>query len=136
MDQPDQDGDGLADELEQRFGSDPSLSDTDADGLGDLAEFSADIYASTDPRRSDSDQDGLVDGLDALPLDPIADNPRGSPTIDGAVTEGEGWTLLSERPAFLPGMRRPALRPRSGPWPPGTTPFCTWASRALRPRSR
>ena len=31
---------------EKRFGSDPTKTDTDGDGLDDLSEFCADIYRS------------------------------------------------------------------------------------------
>lgn len=88
----DRDGDGLADDDprlpldEVRFGSDPGSHDTDGDGLGDLGEFTSDIYLGSDPRNSDTDRDGIPDGADRYPTVAIAtavsyaDAP---PVIDG-----------------------------------------------------
>ncbi|MGL5830225.1 MAG: hypothetical protein ACRC0L_11740, partial [Angustibacter sp.] len=56
----DSDGDGLPDEQEKRFGSDPNLADTDGDGLVDTEE----LRAITDPRKDDSDGDGRDDAAD------------------------------------------------------------------------
>tara|TARA_Y100000589_G_scaffold84966_2_gene78950 strand:- start:75352 stop:92235 length:16884 start_codon:yes stop_codon:yes gene_type:complete len=46
----DSDEDGLSDELEATFGSDPQLSDTDGDGLSDLQEYNL----GTDPQVPDN----------------------------------------------------------------------------------
>ncbi|MEQ6899922.1 Stk1 family PASTA domain-containing Ser/Thr kinase [Nocardioides sp. YIM 152588] len=66
----DRDGDGLSDEEEKAFGSDPKKADTDTDGLDDLAEREA----GTDPNNPDTDGDTARDGpeVDAGsdPLDP------------------------------------------------------------------
>lgn len=70
----DADGDSLPDDDprlpidERRFGSDPALKDTDGDGLDDLGELTANIYAASDPRKADTDGDGLADGADPYPL--------------------------------------------------------------------
>jgi len=55
----DQDNDGLSDEEEQSFGTDPLSTDTDQDGLTDKEEVK--IY-QTDPLNPDTDGDGLKDG--------------------------------------------------------------------------
>lgn len=54
----DTDGDGLADELENLYGSDPQTADTDGDGLTDYQEC-ADL--GTDPSKADTDEDGVSD---------------------------------------------------------------------------
>ena len=53
----DSDGDGLTDDLEAVFGSDPQSADSDGDGLSDAEE----LVAGTDPNNSDTDGDGLSD---------------------------------------------------------------------------
>lgn len=58
--------------------TDPSLFDTDGDGVGDGAE----ITAHLDPRSRDSDGDGLVDGSDpdpSVPTDLTDTNKDGVP---------------------------------------------------------
>lgn len=55
---PDSDGDGLPDSFEvATAGFDPSLGDTDCDGLTDYWE----AFYGTNPARKDSDGDGLTD---------------------------------------------------------------------------
>lgn len=55
---PDKDGDGLRNEEEKRFGTDPKVADTDGDGLDDFAE----IYTyQTNPVSADTDQDLVTD---------------------------------------------------------------------------
>jgi hypothetical protein len=55
---PDADHDGLADNFEIAWGSNPNLADSDADGLNDNAE----LQMGTNPNNPDSDGDGLTDG--------------------------------------------------------------------------
>lgn len=59
----DTDGDGLSDEEEAAYGSDPLNQDYDADGLLDGVEVNE---YGTDPLNNDSDGDGLLDGAEAL----------------------------------------------------------------------
>jgi len=70
---PDTDGDGLSDEFEKGWGSDPSQRDPDGDGLSDFAEWTLD----TKPRNADSDGDGYADGEDLAFGDPLAWNEGG-----------------------------------------------------------
>lgn len=58
---PDSDDDGWRDGDEVAHGSDPLKRDTDGDGLGDLDEFS---NYHTDPINSDTDGDGYNDGTE------------------------------------------------------------------------
>ena len=62
----DSDGDGLSDDQEKRFGTDPLDPDTDGDGLTDRDE----ILRGTNPLDADSDGDGILDGGDNCPLIP------------------------------------------------------------------
>lgn len=81
----DPDGDGVPNQIEKQFGTDPNQADTDGDGLDDKAEtteyrsrgvdpldpdpdgdglndYAEVIRFGTDPSRADSDRDGLMDG--------------------------------------------------------------------------
>ncbi len=69
---------------EVRFGSDPSLPDTDGDGLDDLAEFMAGIYRGSDPQKADTDGDGIEDKVDPFPLHRISHEiPFFTPQFEG-----------------------------------------------------
>jgi parallel beta-helix repeat protein/predicted outer membrane repeat protein len=57
----DSDGDGLTDEGELVYGTDPFDQDTDDDGLSDGEEV---LTFSTDPLNVDTDSDGLQDGTE------------------------------------------------------------------------
>jgi hypothetical protein len=79
----DTDGDGLSNEDEDTYGSDPEVPDTDGDGIedgeevdagmdptstdsdGDLAEDGDEIEYGTDPTDADSDGDGVPDGQES-----------------------------------------------------------------------
>ncbi len=68
---------------EARFGSSSASKDTDGDGLDDLAEFMAGIYAGSDPTNPDTDGDGVQDGADPHPLyDFSVDVPYGELTVE------------------------------------------------------
>ena len=54
---PDSDNDGLSDKNERDLGTEPQVSDTDGDGLSDYVE----ILIGSDPKQADSDFDGLTD---------------------------------------------------------------------------
>ncbi len=57
----DQDGDGLTDDFEKLFGTDPTKGDTDGDGLTDAYETSV---SHTDPLAADTNHDGITDAAE------------------------------------------------------------------------
>lgn len=80
----DADGDGLNDRREAELGTDPSLADTDEDGLTDGAEVRD---HRTNPLAADSDTDGVLDGDEvALGTDPNDPN-NGAPAADAVAEE-------------------------------------------------
>lgn len=78
----DSDGDGLLDNEEAQYGTDPYDPDTDDDGLSDGEEVK--IY-STDPLNPDTDLDGLKDGAEVLTF---RTNPLVQDTDNGGVADG------------------------------------------------
>jgi hypothetical protein len=80
----DADEDGLNDRREAELGTDPSLADTDEDGLTDGAEVRE---HNTNPLAADTDQDGVLDGDEvALGTDPNDPN-NGAPVEEAAPVE-------------------------------------------------
>jgi hypothetical protein len=57
----DTDRDGLTDEIEALFGTDPARVDTDGDSLGDGEEV---LLRGTDPLKTHTDGDDLSDGVE------------------------------------------------------------------------
>ncbi|VVS94182.1 ATP-binding protein [Desulfoluna spongiiphila] len=58
----DKDRDGLTNEQECEFGSDPCSRDTDGDGLTDLKEYQVNSF----PRSKDTDNDGFEDNVEFM----------------------------------------------------------------------
>jgi hypothetical protein len=77
---PDNDGDGLADDAEPALGTSTTEWDTDGDGLSDYYEWQNADRLGTDPLQNDTDGDGLDDGLER----------RLGTRIDVADTDGDG----------------------------------------------
>jgi len=97
-DDPDTDGDGLADGAEtNNLGTDPLLFDTDGDGLADGEDR---VLYLTDPLLFDTDGDGFGDGLEVAqgsdPNDP-ADTPSGGIAVPAvsAPLLGLGFGLVA-----------------------------------------
>ncbi len=116
----DSDGDGLADDDrrlpldERRFGSDPAVADTDGDGLDDLAEAAAGLYASCNPRHPDTDGDGLADGDDPAPLIPFAGViPYGDQPVVIATLPPRRTTPPGAQGDELPPLRDTAIELRA-----------------------
>jgi hypothetical protein len=101
----DADGDGLNDRREAELGTDPSLADTDEDGLTDGAEARE---HRTNPLAADSDTDGVLDGDEvALGTDPNDPN-NGAPPADVAVATEEEPAVAEEAAAPVEEAVAPA----------------------------
>ncbi len=81
----DSDGDGLSDDQESLFGTEPFAADTDGDGLDDSTEA---LFLGTDPVSVDTDGDGVSDGQDEFPTNPFFG--RGPDPCDVAGLYGDG----------------------------------------------
>ena len=87
----DSDQDGLWDADELFFGTNPTVQDTDGDGLTDGAEM--DLF-NTDPLNADSDEDGVSDALELL-FPPTGSGCPGDIDSDGAVSVADLLLLLN-----------------------------------------
>ncbi|MFT4039777.1 MAG: hypothetical protein QM692_16475 [Thermomicrobiales bacterium] len=91
----DADGDGLSARREEELGTDPSLADTDEDGLTDGAEVQE---HKTNPLAADTDGDGVLDGDEvALGTDPT--DPNNGTAVETPVAEE---AVVEEAPAAEP----------------------------------
>ncbi|KPA14106.1 cell surface protein [Candidatus Magnetomorum sp. HK-1] len=84
----DSDGDGLPDEIELMFSTDPTKADTDDDGIIDgIEDFNHNgivDYNETDPRDPDTDDDGIKDGYELSEnLNPLKDDAYEDKDQDG-----------------------------------------------------
>lgn len=68
----DTDGDGLHDDEEIIWGSNPNVADTDGDGIPDGLEV---LLYKTDPAKRDSDGDGIDDNIEIFVLGTSPNNP-------------------------------------------------------------
>ncbi len=111
----DRDGDTIPDYApdlpydERRFGSSPTATDTDGDGMLDIEELRGGLMIERalgerfgggarhlDPANADTDGDGLPDGLDTLPLYSCPDTIAARQiTLDGRLRDRE-WTRYAE----------------------------------------
>lgn len=97
---PDTDGDGLTDDREVTYGTDPNVADTDGDGLLDGAEVDTHL---TNPLVADTDGDGMPDGWEVLyGLSPTTDDAAADADGDGAsnLSEYQGGTLPNDNTSF------------------------------------
>ena len=90
----DEDGDGLTLTEEQGLGTDPTLADTDSDGLDDRREVEDE---GTDPLLADTDGDLLDDGDElAAGSDPFLPDTDGDGAGDGREVAGGTSPLLPD----------------------------------------
>ncbi len=102
----DADGDALNDRREAELGTDPSLADTDEDGLSDGAEVREN---STNPLAADSDTDGVLDGDEVtLGTDPNDPN-NGAPAADAAPVTDEAPAAVEEPAAPVEEVPAPVV---------------------------
>ncbi len=92
---PDSDGDGMSDGWEVENGSDPLVSDpgddVDGDGLNSLQEY----QNGTDPEDADSDDDGLSDGDEVIIHGTDPNNPDSD---DDGLLDGDEVTIYGTDP--------------------------------------
>jgi len=111
----DRDGDGLSDQAEKQYGTNPKSPDTDQDGLVDtdevliyhtnplqtdsdndgLSDFEELMRFLTSPRQDDTDQDGLPDGAEVFSYHT---NPLKADTDNDGLTDGEELTVYHTQP--------------------------------------
>ncbi len=85
----DTDGDGLNDGQEAyTYNTDPTKPDTDGDGISDYDEVMGTLGEVTDPRDGDSDDDGLND-KEELVDNPIHTDPNDADTDDDGLNDFE-----------------------------------------------
>ena len=95
-DNPDTDGDGLVDGIEDADGdgeyepakgeTDPAVADSDGDGCDDGEES----VMGTDPNNTDSDMDGISDGFEDRNCDGVVDLDEGETDPNNMDTDGDG----------------------------------------------
>lgn len=73
----DPDGDGVPNEIEDQFGTDPNNPDTDGDGLTDKEEITTYHSLGVDPLNPDADGDGLTDFEEVRLYGTRPDDPDG-----------------------------------------------------------
>ena len=80
--QGDSNGDGLSDGEDVAAGFSPTSSDVDGDGLSNTWE----LAHGTDPLNADTDRDGVNDGVDPLPLNPAVTGGTSGDTTPPVIT--------------------------------------------------
>lgn len=92
----DSDSDGLADDIEADYGTDPQKQDSDGDGLHDGVEA---LQLGTNPTTDDSDGDGISDAVEIsvvlkdsngtpIALNPTKTDTNGDTRMDGSECPG------------------------------------------------
>lgn len=99
------DNDGLTNLQEYTLGLLPNNPDTDGDGYPDSVEDNTGVYVSetqtgTDPKNPDTDGDGIPDGAEMAtgPDDPYATNPLNPDTDGDGIPDNYEITVLNTDP--------------------------------------
>ena len=109
---PDTDDDGRRDDIEKLQSTDPSLADSDGDGLTDAEELQGfqdnrDVTMRTVATKADTDQDGLSDGLElALGTNPMRQDSDGDRLTDRQEVSGMRG---NHRRSGSPRLERPSI---------------------------
>jgi len=98
----DTDNDGIADNEEKMYGTDPRDNDTDDDGLTDYQELN-EIYS--DPTKQDSDGDTLADGLE---FNFFKTSPTTSDTDGDQIKDDDEIVVLNRNPR-LADLPKPTI---------------------------
>ena len=85
----DEDGDGLTNQEEADFGTDPFTADTDGDGIDDQDEVDGTYGYVTDPTEADTDGDGLSDGDEVNGTYGVVTDPTDYDTDGDGVNDGQ-----------------------------------------------
>lgn len=98
----DTDGDGLSDSIERSLNLDPRSRDTDSDLLGDAHEYNG-VFSS--PSDQDSDNDGLMDGeeVNFHKTSPLLADTDGDQIMDG------DEIILANRNARIADLAQPTI---------------------------
>lgn len=91
IDMTDTDGDGLVNGLEEIFGTDKMLADTDGDELNDYIEI---FKFGSDPLLQDTDDNGIKDGDEDHDNDGLSSLEELNGTTDPADSDSDGDELL------------------------------------------
>lgn len=132
----DQDGDGLTDCEERLLRLDPTLFDSDADGIPDLIEFLSDTNYLGDDVLVDSDFDGVPNGVEVRAhSDPRAADTQSRAELSYLYREvdlGIRQLTFSTQPREISGVVVENITPNSGlgngllTYIPGPTPVLAW----------
>lgn len=91
----DSDEDGLKDYLEDYFGTNKTMEDTDGDGISDFVEI---MKLKTDPLQADSDIDSDQDGLNNLTEIQNQTNPLKADTDEDGLKDAEELYIYKTSP--------------------------------------
>ena len=92
----DWDNDGLSNDEEESWNTDPLLADTDGDGLTDFQEVNGVNGFTSNPTKVDTDSDGAPDGFEVA-SDSDPDDAEETPAfvyLQGEVSVDENWTTV------------------------------------------
>lgn len=98
LDNRDNDNDGLANYLEDVFGTDKNKADTDEDGLNDYEEI---FLTFTDPNKADTDENGILDGNEDFDEDEISNKDEMQHNTNPFLKDTDGDGISDYEEIFL-----------------------------------